>query len=204
MQTQSPTLPRIAIQSIAGGLLLMALFTIMWAGIAQAGLQGKDDHIVLILFAILSAGFVIYGIKLFITAKKIPKFTNDADKAEGKEMAKWFGIIFGIEGTLIPLSSVALQLSGHPQFILPTIALIVGLHFYPMAKVFNRTIDYYLATYTCLVAIAAIYMISNNTIPQILVFTFMGIGVALTTSTYGVYMLFAGYKLTAGVERRVQ
>lgn len=195
MNTTQQALPRIAVNSIGGGLLLMALFTMMWTGIAQGGLRGHDHFMVLITFSVLSVIFVIFAITLFVTAKRFPKFTNEGDAEDGRNMLKWFGIIFGIEFTAIPLVSVALSLLKDQQFVLPAIALIVGLHFYPMAKVFNRKIDYYLATWTCIIAIASIIIMADNSYSQALTLTFLGIGVALATTTYGVYMLFAGYKL---------
>lgn len=195
MNTAPHAIPRVAIQSIAGGLLLMALFTSMWTGIAQGGLVGHDHHLVLITFSIFCLVFILSGIKLFIAAKRFPKFTDDADVAERKKIMKWFGIIFGIEGTLIPVVAGALQLLGYGLFVLPTIALIVGLHFYPMAKIFNRKIDYYIATWTCVIAIISVFILASGKYPQVCVLTFLGIGVALATSIYGFYMLWAGYDM---------
>ncbi|SDQ01271.1 hypothetical protein SAMN05428975_5684 [Mucilaginibacter sp. OK268] len=195
MAIEPQILPRIAIRSIGGGLLLMALFTMMWAGIAQGGLEHYDHHAVLILFSIFSVIFVVYGITILIAAQRFPKFTGDSDAAEGKMMATRFGIIFGIEGTAIPIISVILLVLGYQQFTLPAIALIVGLHFYPMAKVFNRTIDYYLATWTCLAALTGIILMAGHQYTQALDLTIMGIGVALATSAYGFYMLVSGYNL---------
>jgi hypothetical protein len=195
MTAEPQILPRIAIRSIGGGLLLMALFTMMWAGVAQGGLQQHDHHAVLILFSAFSITFVLYGIVVLIAAQRFPKFTSDSDRAEGKMMANRFGIIFGIEGTAIPLVSVILVVLGHREFTLPAIALIVGLHFYPMAKIFNRKIDYYLATWTCLAAITGIVLIAGHQYTQAFTLTIMGIGVALATSAYGFYMLVSGYNL---------
>ncbi|MEZ2337482.1 hypothetical protein AB6735_17685 [Mucilaginibacter sp. RCC_168] len=195
MTKEPQILPRIAVRSIGGGLLLMALFTMMWAGIAQGGLQQHDHYAVLILFSIFSVIFVIYGITVLITAQRFPKFTSDSDAAKGKMMTTRFGIIFGIEGTAIPIVSVILLILGYREFTLPAIALIVGLHFYPMAKVFNRKFDYYLATWTCLAAISAIIMMAGHYYTQALTLTIMGIGVAMATSAYGFYMLVNGYNL---------
>jgi hypothetical protein len=89
--------------------------------------------------------------------------------------------------------SVILVLIGLPQYTLSAIALIIGLHFYPMAKIFDRKVDYYVATWTCLVAINSIFMTAGNNYSQTFILTILGIGVALATSTYGFYMLFTGY-----------
>jgi hypothetical protein len=117
MIAKRPNLPRVAIQSIGGGLLLMALFTMMWTGIAQSGLEGHDHHIILIIFSLISLLFVINGIVIITAARKFAKYTNDDDKAEGKNMMKWFGIVFGIEGTAIPIAYLILVLLGKSQLM---------------------------------------------------------------------------------------
>jgi 4-hydroxybenzoate polyprenyltransferase len=62
-----------------------------------------------------------------------------------------------------------------------------------MAKIFRRKIDYYLATWTCLVAIVSMIMIVGYDYPEAFTFTCLGIGVAFATTTYGVYMSYEGY-----------
>ena len=77
-------------------------------------------------------------------------------------MWKVFGFIFGLEGLLIAVSVVVLSTFDLQNYVVPIIALIVGLHFYPMAKIFERKIDYYLATWVTLVAILGIVLVIGN------------------------------------------
>jgi hypothetical protein len=195
MSPTPPLRPRIVVKSIGGGLLLMAFFTMMWADIAQGGLQGSDHCIHLAFCSIFSLVFIINGIRLLLLSKQFPKFTSPEHQVMGKQMGRAFGIIFGIEGLVIPAVSTLLALTQHAQYILPAIALVVGLHFYPMARIFRRTIDYYLATWTCLVALAAIYSTFNNGQSETCVMGFLGIGVSLATISYGLYMLRTARKL---------
>ena len=51
-----------------------------------------------------------------------------------------FGIIFGIEGALIGLSSALLGRLGCAYWVLPMMAVIIGLHFLPLAYVFKTTL----------------------------------------------------------------
>jgi hypothetical protein len=55
----------------------------------------------------------------------------------GRRMGRSFGIIFGIEGALIGAVAGALARAGRPLLIPVAIALIVGLHFFPLARVFQ-------------------------------------------------------------------
>ncbi len=192
--TEHPKLiPRIAVRSIATGLFMMAFFTMMWAGIAYGSLQHGLP--VLILFALISASFIGYGIYLFNISKLFPKLESEEDKAEGKTTGKWFGIIFGAEGLVIFVGINIVINIGHADLTIAVIALVVGLHFYPLARVFKRKIDYYLATWTTLIAVIAIVLILNKTYSPAGVDAFLGIGVAIATSCYGAYMIARGWKL---------
>jgi len=188
------TIPRIAIQSVGTGLIMMAFFTMMWTGIAY-GSMGGNGLIILILFSLVALTLVFNAIKYFREAKRFPKSESEADKAEEKRTGKWFGIIFGAEGLLIFVGINIVINLGHADLTIPVIALVVGLHFYPLARVFRRTIDYYLATWTTVVAIIGIGLILNKSYSAATVDAFVGVGAAIATSCYGIYMIYAGKRL---------
>jgi hypothetical protein len=195
MPTSTHTIPRIAIQSIGGGLLLMTFFTIMWVGIACGNLAGITQYAVIFVFGVPCGMFMTYALSLFRAAKYFPPLTTEDDKAEGKKMGIWYGIIFGAEGVTIPVVSGLLAYFQQTQYILPGIALVVGLHFYPMGRVFHRTIDYYLATWATLVAVGAILCIMYKALPQNMIYAALGIGIAMATTGYGLYMMYEGKRM---------
>ena len=196
METQPHTIPCVAIQGIATGLFMMAFFTMIWAFIGHFGLHGRDHNIEIIFFALLAAAFVANGIYLFSIAKRFPKLSNEADIAESKKSSKWFGIIFGAEGLGIFIAVNIVTNIGHADLVIPVIALVVGLHFYPLAWLFKRTLDYYLATWSTLVAICGIVLTLNKTFTEHEVFAFVGVGIAIATSCYGLYMMYNGRRLS--------
>jgi hypothetical protein len=195
MHTEPPVVPKIVIRSIATGLLLMAFFTMMWTGIAESGFEGRDHSITAMVFASFSMVFIVYAIYLFTVSKRFPEMSGE-QRLEGKKMSKWYGIIFGSEGAVIGITCGILYWLHDADFIIPAIALIVGLHFYPMANIFNRKIDYYLATWVCMVAISGIVMLVQKSITAPHLFAFTGIGVAMATTGYGLYMLYEGRRYT--------
>jgi hypothetical protein len=201
MSNQSHTVPRIVITSIATGLLMMAFFTTMWAGIAYGSLGNAT--ILLVVFGIIIITFISYAIYLFGISKRFPKLESQADKLEGKRAGKWFGIIFGAEGLGIFVAINIVVNLGHADLTIPVIALVVGLHFYPLAKIFKRTIDYYLATWTTIIAIIAIVLILKKVYPPANVDAFVGIGTAIATSCYGLYMIYTGRRLAKQVDNPV-
>jgi hypothetical protein len=199
MQPVKAHIPRIAVRSIGGGLFLMALFTMIWTGIASDGLLGAAHWSVLVLFGLISLSFIVYGIRMFRLSKYFSVPTNEKDKAEAKKLSIWYGVIFGAEGITIPLVAGVLIAFQKADYIVPAMAMVVGLHFYPMAKIFKRSVDYYLATWTCVVALAAIVAIADDIAPMATVLAFLGVGVAVATSCYGFYMIYSGKDMTEGL-----
>jgi len=195
MDNQPHLIPAAAVKGIASGLLMMACFTLIWTGIAYAGLHGTAYAWGLIVFLILAIVFVSNGISLFRLAKHFPKVESEEDKAEGKKMGMWFGIIFAAEGLGIFIAINIVTNMGHPELTIPVIALVVGLHFYPMAKIFKRTIDYYLATWSTIIAILSIVFSLNHILSQSNISVFTGVGLAVATSCYGLYMAYRGKEL---------
>ena len=103
------------------------------------------------------------------------------------------GIIFGAEGLGIFIAITIVTNIGHADLVIPVIALVVGLHFYPMRRnSLEGPIDYYLATWSTVIAITGILLILNKTYPVANVDAFVGIGLAIATSCYGSYMMYMG------------
>jgi hypothetical protein len=193
MNTATKTLPAIAIRSVATGLFMMTVFTGIWTGIAfGAGLSGSHYQYLLLVFILCMILFCVQGIYYFRIAKKYPSVQTEEEAAEGKRMGMWFGIIFAAEGLFIFTGINLASYLGHPELAIPVIALVVGLHFYPMARIFKRKIDYYLATWTVLIALLGMIFTLNKTIPLREIAAFVGIGVAIATSCYGIYMIYYG------------
>ncbi|HVW96098.1 MAG TPA: hypothetical protein VHA56_09030 [Mucilaginibacter sp.] len=194
MGKQGGLIPAVAVRGIATGLLMMAFFTLVWTGIAYSGMHGTAYAYLLIVFPLLAVSFVARAFILFKTAKTHPA-PNEKEKEEGKKMGKWFGIIFGAEGVLIFLGVNVVINIGQPRLVIPVIALVVGLHFFPLAKVFKRTIDYYLAAWSTAIAVIAIILIINHTLSASDAAAFTGTGLAAATSCYGLFMIYKGNHL---------
>jgi len=110
-------------------------------------------------------------------------------------MGKWFGIIFGAEGLGIFIAINIVINLGHADLTIPVMALVVGLHFFPLAKVFKRSIDYYLASWSTIIAILAIAFVLNRIMTENAAMAFTGIGIAIATTCYGIFMMIRGRRL---------
>ncbi|MBS1649956.1 MAG: hypothetical protein JSR09_09660 [Bacteroidetes bacterium] len=188
MNFSDGTAPRPVIISLGIGLILMAFFTFFWGGLAGANLTDTEMWVCFGLIDIIALTFICYAIHLFIISKKFP-VTRGVDIERQKMMVKKYGIIFGIEGLLIAISVLILKYIRFDNLIIPTIAIIVGLHFLPMANLFQRKLDYYSATWTTVVGIIGVALALTKILPDKTIQIIVGISVALVTTLYGIYMI---------------
>ena len=195
MDTETHIVPAAAVKGIATGLCMMAFFTLIWAGICFGGLNATPYRFAPFVFPLFSIWFVINAVNLFKKAKYFPKLTSETDIAEGKRTGKWFGIIFGAEGLGIFIGINIVVNLGYPDLVIPTLALVVGLHFFPLAKVFKRTLDYYLATWSTLIALCGFWFTLRHIMPVNYVTAFVGAGIGVATTCYGIFMIRAGRKV---------
>lgn len=76
-------------------------------------------------------------------AANMPGSHDPAAAAKGKRAGMIFGIIFGLEGGAIALVSVLLGRSSHGDWIPLAVGLIVGVHFLPLAYIFEMPVYYW-------------------------------------------------------------
>jgi hypothetical protein len=96
------------------------------------------------------------GVLLLREARALPKDPSREDGARGKSIVRGFGIIFGLEIVLIALASVLRSIFPLSWFIAPTTALIVGIHFLPLARLFQVRVGYVTGALLCLLALIAL------------------------------------------------
>lgn len=70
--------------------------------------------------------------------RAVPPTTQQV--AAERQIGRRFGWITAIESVAILLAVVILNVIHRPDLILPAIALIVGLHFFPLASLFGSPI----------------------------------------------------------------
>ncbi|MEH7531772.1 hypothetical protein COJ92_21560 [Priestia megaterium] len=193
------TIPRAAVRGTAAGVIFMAFFGTLWAGIGIRGMQGWG----FLVFIILS---LLIGVLLFIGAialiKKSSTLSNEVIKKDREKWRKkniWFGIIFSLEGFLIAMASFICASTNHLNLFVPVMALIVGAHFFPLASLFQVPTYYITGTFLCLLATLVILTFPVKTIindHQIMVWwVSVGFGSALILWGTGVIVCFRGFRL---------
>lgn len=181
-----------------GGLFLMTPFTTVWAIIAEVALANRDYRLVGITFLVIILVFLYFYFLFSSVEKKLPAAIEPQDASE-KKQNKSFIIIFVIEGLAIFIVKNILVNINHDEFFVPCFARIVGLHFFPLAAIFKRKFDYYLAMWTSVIAIIGILQTLKKSLPEYLITTFVAIGCAVATSVYGFKMISNGREIVKKV-----
>lgn len=129
--------PQQVVCSIGSGILLVTFFAAYWAFAGGSFLSGTLQVVVFVIAALFTLTFFALGIYILLAARRFQPDTSAEGQATGKRIGRWFGLVFGLEMVLIALASILLARSQHTQYIVPVVALIVGLHFLPLARLFD-------------------------------------------------------------------
>lgn len=192
-------IPRAAVRGTAFGVIFMAFFGTLWAGIGIRGLQGWGFLWLLILSLLIGVTLLIGGIVLIMNSKRLSNEMVVGDSQRWKRKNMWFGIIFGLEGVLIAIAAGICGSTNHLDLFVPVMALIVGAHFFPLAHLFRVKTYYISGSLLCLLSAIALITFPIRVTwgnYQIMVWwTSVGFGSALILWGTGVAVWIAGYRL---------
>ncbi len=156
---------RANIRGLASAGFFMAFFGAAWWGWGVGGIQGVFLGETVTYFLILALATIILlsgGILQLRAASRLPRDTSSPGEtrgeAEGKRYGWIFGLVFGLEIVIIALGSILLNVFHHPEFLLPFVSIVVGVHFFPLAKLFN--VRLYYVTGALLVLVGVIVMLA--------------------------------------------
>lgn len=184
MQEQSTRVGTI-LHGTASGMVPMAIFTPVYA-IWGAVAWPISGTVLFVLALLWSVHLARTARTLFRLGNELPHEKNEVDARITRGMT----IISSVQGALILAAVVVLLATGNWVWILPAVALVVGLHFLPMPAIFGRTIDYYLGTAMLVTAVAGMVLTAHQVQWQ-LAWAITGTGGATVTSAYGLYMVLS-------------
>jgi hypothetical protein len=131
--------PRTAahLRGVAVGALILTGFGSFWVLIALASWQPRPN-LALAAGLAVTCGLLLAAVWRLVTAGRAPAAKDaEAAAARGRKAGLAFGLIFTLEGGLIALGAILLTRAGLPLWIPPLAALVVGIHFFPLAAVFG-------------------------------------------------------------------
>ncbi|TCN57525.1 hypothetical protein D0809_13160 [Flavobacterium circumlabens] len=181
------------VEKAIGGLFFMIINTVIWTLIAEYYLENKDNRIVGVLIGLVILVFLFFYVRFTKFQKTVPD-AIETQTQEEEQKDKRFLWIFGLEGLGIFLAKNILVNINHNELFIPFFALIVGLHFFPLGKLFKRKFDYYMGIWTSTVAIIGLYVIIQKITTVNFANAIISICCAVSTIGYGVKMIVSGQK----------
>lgn len=114
----------------------------------------------------LGLGFLLAGMALaacigIMVTRSVRQSSGNAPPSEeqvavSQQTGRRFGWITAIEGGAIFLAIVLLNAAHRSPFIAPAIAIIVGLHFFPLASLFDARVYYATGSFGCAIGITGL------------------------------------------------
>lgn len=134
---------------LASAGFMMAFFGAAWWAWGVAGIRGVFIGETAAFFLLLAGATIVLvsgSALLSRAARQLPHDPSPPERArgqaEGKRYGVTFGLVFGIEMATIALGSLLLNLPHHPAFLLPFVSIVVGAHFFPLARLFVMRVYY--------------------------------------------------------------
>jgi hypothetical protein len=134
------------------GVMFLAFFGTWWM---VAGLNGILGIKLSLLSAVIGVGLFAAGWRQSQREEREPDAVDAARAGIDAQRAKMFRNVNIAQWGAIVCLLVVLNLAHHVEWIMPGIMAVVGLHFFPLAKLFRNRSHY--VTGTALVALAASY-----------------------------------------------
>lgn len=164
--------------------LFLGFFAAAWFGWAQAG--GPSGW--LTAGSVVSALVAVVGL---VTGLRAPA---EGSAMKDRAASRRYGIIVGIEFAVIFAGAILLGRLGRPDYIPVWVAVVVGVHFVPLAPVLGDPLLRPLAVVTCAVAIVGLVTgLATDTAPSLVV----GVGTGLLLLGYSLQALARGARRPA-------
>jgi MFS family permease len=172
-----------AVLGAANGVMFMTFFGALWASIGIVGSHQLGAPWPLVLSAIVTIILLSGAISLFVKSRSMNHSVTPKEKEDTKRINRKFGFIFGLEGVAIFLASVICNTLDHFEIFFPVMAMIVGIHFFPLASLFRENFYYGTGIVMCMLGIISLFLPINATfgnVSLIMMSTFIGFGSSLT------------------------
>lgn len=151
-----PDISRATVRGYASGALFMTFFGAFWASFSAFALGPWQRVLLFSAIGVVSVALAIAAVRLLRQARRLPTSASEEARARGKAQSRRFFLVFAVEFASIFVAANLLGIAGFEGFIPPVIALIVGLHFIPLATVFGVRLYYLTGVLVSLVAVVAL------------------------------------------------
>ncbi|QOS79227.1 hypothetical protein JNUCC31_32010 [Paenibacillus sp. JNUCC31] len=182
-------LPKAAVFGAANGVMFMTFFGAVWASIGIIGSHGLGDPWSLVLSGIVTLILLGGAISLFGKARNMNHAATPEEIEQRRNINRKFGWVFGLEGLAIFIASVICNMINYFEVFFPIMAIIVGIHFFPLARLFREKFYYGTGITLCILGVITFFLPINATVSHvslIVTSTFIGFSSALTLWVTGI------------------
>ncbi|MEV5460734.1 hypothetical protein AB0L17_20955 [Streptomyces cellulosae] len=116
------------------GTVVLSVFALVWAFAGASGTGAATDAVPV---AVEAVALVITAVALYLGLRKdVRPSPRTVDLPAN--WARGVGLVNGVELLAIVAVIAAANASGHPEYVPAGIALVVGLHFFPLARLYDQ------------------------------------------------------------------
>lgn len=144
------------------GIIFMAVFGTLWAGTGIMGLQGWGFPYVELAAIFVGIIMVIEGISLIHASQKMSNQVSENGARRLKRIGFLFNMVFIAEAVLIGIAIAVCNLINQTDLIPGVIAIIVGIHFLPLASLFQIKVYYATGVLLCLLALITLLIVPDT------------------------------------------
>ncbi len=144
------------------GVIFMAVFGTLWAGTGIMGLQGWGVPYVELAAIFVGIIMVIEGISLIHASQKMSNQVSENGARRLKRIGFLFNMVFIAEAVLIGIAIAVCNLINQTDLIPGVIAIIVGIHFLPLASLFQIKVYYATGVLLCLLALITLLIVPDT------------------------------------------
>jgi len=152
-----------------GEIFHMILFAMAWVMIGEYTVDFRDHILPAIVVLTAVVILALYSISLYNLEDSLEE-QRPAAAGPGRRrigVTSRYALIFVLEGAAVMATWMILIRTGHEMWLVPSFALIAGLHFLPLAAVIRVKSYYFLGIGITLVAALGYWLVSEGRVAQI-------------------------------------
>lgn len=146
----------------------MILFAMAWVMIGEYAIDFRDHVVAAVVVLAAVVILALYSVSLYNLEDLLQDY-SPAATMPGKRrigIASRYAIIFIVEGIAVMATWMILIRTGHEKWLVPSFALIAGLHFFPLAAVIRLKSYYFLGAAITLIAALGYWLVSSGKMEQ--------------------------------------
>lgn len=181
------TVWREELRGFAYGIFFMSAFGFVWASTGSSALPGGSAF-VLTADVVVSLALISAGLYLLRAARFMPELPEGAMSSG---VWRRFRIVGVVEGVAILAAVFVLGRAGRPEWIPAVVALIVGLHFFPLASIFRVRAYHATGFLLCAVFVVTVILATASGVEAVWL-AMPGLGSAVVLWATGAFLAVSG------------